>query len=58
MKKLPVKPLLPDKKVLSVLISSEYPQISQRLRELIGVETIEIPYNFELSADIATHADC
>lgn len=58
MKKLPVKPLLPDKKVLSVLISSEYPQISQRLRELIGVETIEIPYNYELSADIATHADC
>ena len=58
MKKLPVKPLLPDKKVLSVLISSEYPQISQRLRELIGVETIEIPYSYELSADIATHADC
>ncbi len=58
MEKLPVKPLLPDKKVLSVLISSEYPKISQRLSEILGVEIIEIPYNDKLSSDIATHADC
>ena len=58
MQKLPTKPLLPDDKVATVLISSEYPDIALKLRQLFGVQTIEIPYADKLSSDISTHPDC
>lgn len=58
MKKLPSKPALPDNKVHSVLISAEYPEISQNLIDRFGIEIIDVKRDNKLSSDIDTHADC
>ena len=51
-------PLLPQKRVKSVLISCEYPQISLELSRKFGIETIEVVNNNELAGSISSHADC
>lgn len=58
MKKLPSKPRLPDNTVLTVLASSEYPEITDAIKIKFNIDVIQVPYSSDLSDDIATHADC
>lgn len=58
MKKLPVRPRLPDNTVLAVLVSSEYPEIIEALKNKFNVDIILVPCSSELTDDISTHADC
>lgn len=52
------KPCLPENKVYLALVSSEYPEIYDRLYSDFNVNTIKITENISLSDDISTHADC
>lgn len=50
-------PGLPDKKVTSVLVSSEYPNIINSLK-MLNIQVIPVPVNTSLEKGIATHPDC
>lgn len=51
-------PCLPERNVASVLISSDYPDISDVLLNKFNINTIQVQRNNLLSDDIASHPDC
>lgn len=58
MKKLLTTPLLPEKKVTTVLMSGKYPEIVEALRNKFNIDVVETSENNMLEASISTHADC
>lgn len=50
--------LLPQKKVKSVLISNEFPEIIETLNNKYNINTVTVNKNPELDAPISKHADC
>ncbi len=58
MLKLLNKPCLPENKVAVSVVSSEYPEIFDRLYDDFKIETIRIDKNNALTDDISTHPDC
>lgn len=49
-------PNLPQGRVTSVIIGSEYPLISDAIRNL-GIQAIELPVNSDIPAPVRSHAD-
>lgn len=51
-------PLLPENSVKTVLISGEYPEFINRLKDNYGIEALIVNKNPELDIAISSHADC
>lgn len=58
MKRIIKTPCLPENEVATVLISSDYPDISDVLLNKFNISTIQVQRNNALTDDIASHPDC
>ena len=58
MKRIIKTPCLPENNVASVLISSDYPDLSDALLNKFNISTIQVQRNNALTDDIASHPDC